>query len=106
MKVIACIKSLQSDAYQPFLIISTPSTLRYWDDEFSRLAPSMNVVVYSGNKDLRRSIRSIEFDEAGAIFQVLVTSPDAIIEVSFSLIVGSISIRNVVECKSAYFSLK
>ncbi|KAM1277260.1 hypothetical protein ACFX13_030385 [Malus domestica] len=80
VKVIACIKSLQSDAYQPFLIISTPSTLRYWDDEFSRLAPSMNVVVYSGNKDLRRSIRSIEFDEAGAIFQVLVTSPDAIIE--------------------------
>ncbi|KAM0999812.1 hypothetical protein PS1_006470 [Malus domestica] len=79
-KVIAFIRYLQSDAYQPFLIISTPSTLCYWEDEFSRLAPSMNVVVYSGNKDLRRSIRSIEFDEAGGIFQVLVTSPEAIIE--------------------------
>ncbi|TQE07274.1 hypothetical protein C1H46_007096 [Malus baccata] len=79
-KVIAFIRSLQSDAYQPFLIISTPSTLCYWEDEFSRLAPFMNVVVYSGNKDLRRSIRSIEFDEAGGIFQVLVTSPEAIIE--------------------------
>ncbi|KAB2604258.1 hypothetical protein D8674_040421 [Pyrus ussuriensis x Pyrus communis] len=79
-KVIAFIRSLQSDAYRPFLIISTPSTLCYWENEFSRLAPSMNVVVYSGNKDLRRSIRSIEFDEAGGIFQVLVTSPEAIIE--------------------------
>ncbi|XP_016651691.1 PREDICTED: helicase protein MOM1-like isoform X3 [Prunus mume] len=81
-KVVAFILSLQSDAHRPFLIISTPPTLCCWDNEFFHLAPSIDVVVYSGNKDLRRSIRTIDFDEAGGcmMFQVLVTSPEAIIE--------------------------
>ncbi|PQQ19204.1 helicase protein MOM1 isoform X1 [Prunus yedoensis var. nudiflora] len=81
-RVVAFILSLQSDARRPFLIISTPPTLCCWDNEFFHLAPSIDVVVYSGNKDLRRSIRTIEFDEAGGcmMFQVLVTSPEAIIE--------------------------
>lgn len=83
VKVIALIVSFQSDLHRPFLIISTPSTLCCWDDEFFRLAPSINVVVYGGNKDLRRSIRTMEFDEAGIMCQVLVTTPEAIIEVSF-----------------------
>lgn len=103
-KVVAFILSLQSDFHRPFLIISTPPTLCCWDNEFFHLAPSIDVVVYSGNKDLRRSIRTIEFDGVGGymMFQVLVTSPEAIIEVSLSLLVGFVSIRNfLVDCKSA-----
>ncbi|RWR81523.1 helicase protein MOM1-like protein isoform X1 [Cinnamomum micranthum f. kanehirae] len=82
MKVILFIISLQSDAYRPFLIISISTSVPTWEAELLRLAPSVNSVVYSGNTDVRKSIRELEFyEESGhPIFQVLVSPPEAIVE--------------------------
>lgn len=83
MKVIALILSLQPDVNRPFLVISTPAALSVWDHEFLHLAPSLNVVVYSGNKDIRKSIRRLEFYEEGGcvLFQILITSPEVVMMV-------------------------
>lgn len=83
MKSISLIKSFQSNACRPFLIISTSASLHSWDDEFLRLAPQVNVVVYDGNKDLRRSIRKVEFYGEGGclILQVLITTLEIVVEV-------------------------
>ncbi|XP_059430737.1 helicase protein MOM1 isoform X2 [Corylus avellana] len=80
MKVLALILSLQPDVNRPFLVISTPAALSVWDHEFLHLAPSLNVVVYSGNKDIRKSIRRLEFYEEGGcvLFQILITSPEVV----------------------------
>ncbi|XP_065876396.1 helicase protein MOM1 isoform X2 [Euphorbia lathyris] len=81
MKVVTFIASLSSDGCWPFLII-TSSDASLWDDEFSRLAPSIAAVVYHGNKDVRRKIRALEFYEegGGVMFDVLITSPEAVVE--------------------------
>lgn len=83
MKVVAFILSLRSDTYRPFLIISTSAAIHVWEDEFSHWAPSVNVVIYNGNKEIRKSIRKLEFYEEGGclLFQVLVVLPEIIIEV-------------------------
>ena len=82
-KVVAFILSLQSDVCQPFLIITTPAALSTWDDEFFRMAPSTSVVVYKGDKDLRKTIRTLEFYmEDGCIrFRVLITTGEFFVEV-------------------------
>ncbi|KAK9280486.1 hypothetical protein L1049_014178 [Liquidambar formosana] len=82
MKVILFILSLQSNVCYPFLIISASSAISSWEAEFSRLAASVNVIVYNGNRDMRRSIRTLEFySEGGCImFQVLLSPPEAIVE--------------------------
>ena len=38
----------------PFMIIAPLSTITNWALEFQRWAPSLDVVVYKGNKDARR----------------------------------------------------
>ncbi|XP_042510757.1 chromodomain-helicase-DNA-binding protein Mi-2 homolog [Macadamia integrifolia] len=80
MKVILFILSLQSDVCRPSLIVS--SALSVWETEFLHLAPSINVVVYNGNSDVRKCIRALEFyEESGCLmFQVLLSTPDAVIE--------------------------
>ena len=85
MRVVLFILSLQADVCRPFLIISTSNVLPLWEAEFSRLASSMNVVVYSGNKDIRRSIRTMEFYEEGGciMFDVLLVPPEAVVEVIY-----------------------
>ncbi|KAI9077847.1 hypothetical protein K1719_040193 [Acacia pycnantha] len=82
MKMVTFILSLDSNTCQPFLIISTSAALRLWEDEFSCWAPSLNVIIYSGNKEIRRSIRKLEFYGEGGclLFQVLIVLPDIIIE--------------------------
>ncbi|XP_058094527.1 uncharacterized protein LOC131240366 [Magnolia sinica] len=82
MKVILFIISIQSYICRPFLIISTSSSIPAWEDELLHLAPSFNFVVYSGNKDVRKCIRSLEFYENGGcvMFQVLLSHPDAVVE--------------------------
>ncbi|KAG6629446.1 hypothetical protein CIPAW_14G085200 [Carya illinoinensis] len=79
-KVAAFILSLQPDVCRPFLIVSTSAALYSWDQEFLRLAPPLDVVVYSGNKDMRDSIRALEFyDQDGCpLFHVLITTPEVI----------------------------
>lgn len=81
--VIFSILSCPSNICRPFLIISTSSSLDSWDQEFLHLAPSADVVVYSGTKETRNSIRNLEFYEEGGciMFQVLITSPEVISEV-------------------------
>ncbi|XXG89638.1 hypothetical protein AAC387_Pa12g1592 [Persea americana] len=82
MKVILFILSLQRYACLPFLVVSTPSALPIWENELSHLAPSVNVVVYSGKKDVRKCIRTLEFyEEHGRVtFEVLVSSPEDVVE--------------------------
>ncbi|OVA18048.1 SNF2-related [Macleaya cordata] len=82
IKVILFILALQSIVCRPFLIISTSSALSAWEAEFLRLAPSVNVVVYGGSRDVRKNIRMLEFYEEGGctMFQVLLSPPDALVE--------------------------
>ncbi|MCL7035003.1 hypothetical protein MKW94_004353 [Papaver nudicaule] len=82
IRVILFILSLQPVVCRPFLIVSTASALSAWEAGFVRLAPSLDVIVYSGNRDVRKSIRLLEFSEEGcsAMFQVLLSPLDAIVE--------------------------
>lgn len=79
--VILFIKTL-SEHHQPFLIVTTPDALSQWEAEFMRIAPSVDVVVYSGNRDTRSIIRTLEFyDERGGILlQVLLSTMDVVSE--------------------------
>ena len=82
MKIISLVQSFQSNTCGPFLIISTSAALRSWDAAFLQLAPCLNVVVYSGDKNLRKSIRKLEFYEGGCIiFEVLITTLEFVLEV-------------------------
>ncbi|XP_027341127.1 helicase protein MOM1-like [Abrus precatorius] len=82
LKVVAFILSLHSDTYQPFLIVSTDASLQLWEDEFYRLDPSIDVVIYNGNREIRNSIRRLEFYDEGhcILFQVLIVVPEILIE--------------------------
>ena len=67
---------------RPLLIVSTTTSLPLWETKFNRLAASINVVVYNGEKDVRKSIQDLEFYEDGSVMlQVLLSHPDAILEV-------------------------
>ncbi|XP_055829400.1 helicase protein MOM1-like isoform X2 [Solanum dulcamara] len=81
MKMVLFILSL-SDICCPFLIVTTSNSLSQWEAEFTRLAPSIDVVVYSGSRNSRRRIKSLEFyDEGGfMMLQVLLSSLEAVIE--------------------------
>lgn len=87
MKVILFMLSLQHTIRRPFLIISTSNSLSVWEAEFLHVAPSANFIVYKGNKDVRSSIRSLEFrNEGGRImFEVLLSSSNIVIEVPLFL---------------------
>lgn len=77
--------SILPDVCQPLLIVSTSASLSLWEAKFNRLAPSINVVVYNGEKDVRKQIQDLEFYENGLVtFQVLLSHPDAILEVLVS----------------------
>lgn len=80
--MILFILSLQDNTL-PFLIITTSSSLSTWEAEFSQHKSDINFVVYKGNKDVRASIRSLEFyNEDGCLmFQVLLSPIDAVLEV-------------------------
>lgn len=94
MKVILFILSLQRYARLPFLLVSTPSALPVWENELSHLAPSVNVVVYSGKKDVRKCIRTLEFyEEHGRVmFEVLVSSPEDVVEVTSTTYIFPLSL--------------
>lgn len=83
VKVILFILSLHLDVQKPFLVISTSTALSVWEAEFLHLAPSANIVVYYGNRDVRSSIRSLEFynEGGGIMFSVLLSSADVVVEV-------------------------
>ncbi|XWS55838.1 hypothetical protein CRYUN_Cryun09bG0034400 [Craigia yunnanensis] len=80
IKVILFLLSLQFTARRPFLIISKSTALSVWESEFLRVASSANIIVYKGSKDVRSSIRSLEFyNESGSImFEILLSSSDVV----------------------------
>ncbi|KAK8645588.1 hypothetical protein V6N13_119412 [Hibiscus sabdariffa] len=80
--VISSILDFSSEISRPFLIISSSASQYSWEEEFLHLAPSVDVVVYSGSKEIRNSIRNLEFYDEGShiMFQVLITSPEVISE--------------------------
>lgn len=82
-KSILFMLSLLSYACHPFLIICPVPSLSMWESEFNRLAPFINLIVYNGSKNVRQMIQNVEFYEEGGqlMFQVLLTHPDAILEV-------------------------
>lgn len=82
VNVILFISSL-SEYHQPFLVLTTSNALSQWEAEFMRLASSIDIVVYNGNRDTRRSIRTLEFyDEGGGIMlQLLLSTLEIVIEV-------------------------
>jgi hypothetical protein len=80
IKTILFVMSILPDVRQPLLIVST--SFSAWEAKFNHLAASMNVVVYNGDKDVRKSIQDLEFyDNGSMILQVLLSHPDAILEV-------------------------
>uniref|UniRef100_A0A0E0L6Q3 Chromo domain-containing protein n=1 Tax=Oryza punctata TaxID=4537 RepID=A0A0E0L6Q3_ORYPU len=81
IKTILFAMSILPDVCQPLLIVSTSASLSLWEAKFNRLAPSINVVVYNGEKDVRKQIQDLEFYENGLVtFKVLLSHPDAILE--------------------------
>ncbi|XP_020698579.1 uncharacterized protein LOC110111166 isoform X2 [Dendrobium catenatum] len=81
-KSVLFVLSLQSHACRPSLIIATSGFLQLWQVDFLRLAPSMNVIMYQGDKDARKTIQNLEFyEESGRLmFQVLLADPMAVVE--------------------------
>lgn len=79
--IILLIQSM-SEICWPFLIVTASSSLSQWEAEFAELVPSVDVVVYSGSRDTRKTMRASEFyDVRGLMFQVLLTSAEALLEV-------------------------
>ncbi|KAF8397710.1 hypothetical protein HHK36_016632 [Tetracentron sinense] len=105
-KVVLFILSLQSDVRRPFLIVSASSALSIWEAEFLRLAPSVNVVVYNGTRDVRKNIRTLEFYEEGGciMFEVLLSPLDAIVEDLETLECIGWEVIVVDECQRPSFS--
>lgn len=83
MKTVFFILSLKPCVSLPVLIISTSQQIIHWEAEFLKLDPSLNVVVYVGEKNVRRNIEMLEFYEDGGsvMIEVLLSTPNAIIEV-------------------------
>ncbi|KAL0376762.1 UNVERIFIED_CONTAM: Helicase protein MOM1 [Sesamum calycinum] len=81
MTVTSFIESMNESA-RPFLIVTASGSLSQWEAEFAQLVPSVDVVVYNGNKDTRKGIRASEFYEEGGqvMLQVLLSSAEAVLE--------------------------
>lgn len=71
-----------SNLTKPFLVITSSNYLSHWEAEFSQLEPSIDVLVYTGNKDNRKGIRNSGFYEKGGqiMFQVLLSSMEVVVE--------------------------
>ncbi|XP_076915006.1 chromodomain helicase hrp1-like [Bidens hawaiensis] len=74
VKVVSFVSSLVDNMKKPILIMAASSSaLLLWQMEFAKWSKPVNVVIYKGNKDTRAAIR-------GSEFQVLLSSPDAVVE--------------------------
>ncbi|XWS29305.1 hypothetical protein CRYUN_Cryun24cG0017600 [Craigia yunnanensis] len=59
----------------PYLIVAPLSTLSNWINEIERFAPSMNAIIYHGNKKVRDEIRRKHMPKViGPKFPIVVTS--------------------------------
>ncbi|KAI7753844.1 hypothetical protein M8C21_031998, partial [Ambrosia artemisiifolia] len=73
VKVVSFVSSLLDNITKPILIIASSSALLLWEMEFFKWSKLIKVVTYRGNKDIRAAIR-------GSKFQVLLSSPDSVVE--------------------------
>lgn len=82
MKTVLFIMSLLPDVCQPFLVVTTAS-LSLWEAEFKRFAPFINVIVYDGDKEARKTIQALKFNMNGSsmMSHVFLAHPDALLEV-------------------------
>nr|GEW18622.1 protein chromatin remodeling 4 [Tanacetum cinerariifolium] len=82
LKAVIFVLSLLDNVRQPILIIAATHALSEWEAEFSKWSRFTNVVTYKGSEYVRDAIRNLEFyDENESItFQVLLSSPDVIVE--------------------------
>ncbi|KAF9583657.1 hypothetical protein BGW38_008927 [Lunasporangiospora selenospora] len=68
----------QHNLYGPYLVVVPLSTIGAWQREFERWAPNMNLIVYIGDAQSRKTIRDYEFyqnDQRTKIrFNVLLTT--------------------------------
>ncbi|KAL8154459.1 hypothetical protein V2J09_012219 [Rumex salicifolius] len=79
--IIYFILALQPNVSRPFLVMVPSSSISKWEAEFSFVASSVNTVVYNGNRDARRLIRTLEFyDGPHVMFTVLLSTLDIISE--------------------------
>ncbi|KAL6848398.1 hypothetical protein ACP4OV_021692 [Aristida adscensionis] len=81
MKTILFILSVSPDVRRPFLLVTTAS-LPLWEAEFKRFAPCINVVMYDGEKDVRKIIQNPEFqeNESSVTSHVLLAHPNVILQ--------------------------
>ena len=93
MKTIFFISSVLPDTCHSFLLVTT-SSLPLWKAEFNRFAPSINIVVFYGEKDVLKLIQNPEFHENGShtMLHVLLAHPDVILEVIGNDLFGPINI--------------
>nr|GEW22437.1 chromodomain-helicase-DNA-binding protein 3-like isoform X4 [Tanacetum cinerariifolium] len=82
LKAVIFVLSLLDNVRRPILIIAATRALSEWEAEFSKWSRFINVVTYKGSEYARAAIRNLEFyDENESItFQVLLSSPDVIVE--------------------------
>ncbi|GKD67405.1 chromodomain-helicase-DNA-binding protein 3 isoform X2 [Tanacetum coccineum] len=82
LKAVIFVLSLLDNVRRPILIIAATHALSEWEAEFSKWSRFTNVVTYKGSEYVRAAIRNLEFyDEDESItFQVLLSSPDVIVE--------------------------
>ncbi|GKB31092.1 protein chromatin remodeling 4 [Tanacetum coccineum] len=82
LKAVIFVLSLLDNVRRPILIIAATRALSEWEAEFSKWSRFINVVTYKGSEYVRAAIRNLEFyDENESItFQVLLSSPDVIVE--------------------------
>ncbi|KAI4300289.1 hypothetical protein L6164_033684 [Bauhinia variegata] len=106
MKVILFLSSFHHNIKRPFLIISTSAALSVWEAEFLHLAPSANLVVYKGDKNLRSSIRAMDFynDDGTITFQILLSSSDIVTEDLHALQCIAWEVIIIDECQSPRIS--
>lgn len=83
MKIVLFILSLKSYVRFPMLVISASPYLVQWEAAFMQFDQSLNVVVYAGDKNVRSNIQMLEFyeDGGGVMLEVLLSTPEAILEV-------------------------
>ncbi|KAI7738818.1 hypothetical protein M8C21_006265 [Ambrosia artemisiifolia] len=73
VKVVSFVLSLLDIMTKPILILASSDAILLWEIEFSKWSKSIKVVAYKGNKDIRDAITDSKF-------QVLLSSPDDIVE--------------------------
>ncbi|CAH9094525.1 unnamed protein product [Cuscuta europaea] len=82
MKIVLFILSMSTVCCCPVLIVTASHAISQWETELKKWAPSVDCVVYQGNRDTRMIIEALEFYSEGGsmMLQVLLTSLETAVE--------------------------